>query len=170
MFRSRRSILNKRLCKARCREESQQQHLQAPSQDDENKGTTSPTTTMASLPSHNGSQQDPKFISTFVRTAVLKRLKEQQLELLVMAVEGRGAEPTPGCVLVPREPMSHPDPDPALLCCQMWRWPDLRHATELKRLPVCRSANDPVYTCVNPYHWSRLCRPGKYTYLQSLNI
>ncbi|XP_011871847.1 PREDICTED: mothers against decapentaplegic homolog 6 isoform X2 [Vollenhovia emeryi] len=48
--------------------------------------------------------------------------------------------------------------DPHLLCCQIWRWPDLEHSTELKRLPMCHSAKDPVYICCNPYHWSRLSR------------
>ncbi|XP_036143474.1 mothers against decapentaplegic homolog 2 [Monomorium pharaonis] len=48
--------------------------------------------------------------------------------------------------------------DPHLLCCQIWRWPDLEHSSELKRLPMCHSAKDPVYICCNPYHWSRLCR------------
>ncbi|XP_014487352.1 PREDICTED: mothers against decapentaplegic homolog 6 isoform X2 [Dinoponera quadriceps] len=49
--------------------------------------------------------------------------------------------------------------DPHLLCCQIWRWPDLEHSSELKRLPICHSAKDPVYICCNPYHWSRLCKP-----------
>ncbi|XP_054003759.1 mothers against decapentaplegic homolog 6 [Hylaeus anthracinus] len=49
--------------------------------------------------------------------------------------------------------------DPHLLCCQIWRWPDLAHSSELKTLPVCHSAKDPVYICCNPYHWSRLCKP-----------
>ncbi|XP_070164446.1 mothers against decapentaplegic homolog 6 [Polyergus mexicanus] len=48
--------------------------------------------------------------------------------------------------------------DPHLLCCQIWRWPDLEHSSELKRLPICHSAKDPVYICCNPYHWSRLCK------------
>jgi hypothetical protein len=51
--------------------------------------------------------------------------------------------------------------DPHLLCCQIWRWPDLEHSSDLKRLPVCHSAKDPVYICCNPYHWSRLCTTGK---------
>nr|KAF7420472.1 hypothetical protein H0235_010769 [Vespula pensylvanica] len=49
--------------------------------------------------------------------------------------------------------------DPHVLCCQIWRWPDLVPSDELKRLPVCHSAKDPVYVCCNPYHWSRLCKP-----------
>lgn len=49
--------------------------------------------------------------------------------------------------------------DPLVLCCQIWRWPDLMPSEELKRLPICHSAKDPVYVCCNPYHWSRLCKP-----------
>ncbi|XP_046734329.1 mothers against decapentaplegic homolog 6 isoform X2 [Diprion similis] len=49
--------------------------------------------------------------------------------------------------------------EPHLLCCQIWRWPDLADSDELKRLPVCQSDQDPVYVCCNPYHWSRLCKP-----------
>lgn len=53
-------------------------------------------------------------------------------------------------------------PSPAhLLSCQIWRWPDLTHSSELKRLPICHSSEDPLYVCCNPYHWSRLCKPGK---------
>ncbi|XP_051156874.1 mothers against decapentaplegic homolog 6 [Leptopilina boulardi] len=52
-----------------------------------------------------------------------------------------------------------PSIDPLLLCCQIWRWPDLTHSSELKNLPVCHSSKDPVFVCCNPYHWSRLCKP-----------
>uniref|UniRef100_A0A6V7MA96 MH1 domain-containing protein n=1 Tax=Bracon brevicornis TaxID=1563983 RepID=A0A6V7MA96_9HYME len=48
-----------------------------------------------------------------------------------------------------------------LLSCQIWRWPDLNNSKELKKLPVCHSAGDSSYVCCNPYHWSRLCKPGK---------
>ncbi|KAK0094080.1 hypothetical protein PV326_011861 [Microctonus aethiopoides] len=50
-------------------------------------------------------------------------------------------------------------PPAYLLSCQMWRWPDLKHSSELKKLPVCHSSKDPSYVCCNPYHWSRLCKP-----------
>lgn len=158
---------------------------------------------------------------------LLKTLKENQLEMLLNAIESFGAD-LGSCVLVPRsrldnEPqvlrrshrhhhyphnhhhhyylrhLSHhyshhrqnvcdentvtlpankierercrtpargslcdlPSIDPLLLCCQIWRWPDLTHSSELKKLPVCHSAKDPVFVCCNPYHWSRLCKPGE---------
>lgn len=83
---------------------------------------------------------------------LFERLQDKQLEMLMKAVDARGWEPT-GCVLLPG------DGEPHVLCCQAWRWPKLRQATELKRLPCCQSACDPVYVCCNPYHWSRFCRP-----------
>lgn len=52
--------------------------------------------------------------------------------------------------------------DPHLVSCQIWRWPDLSTSAELKRLPVCR-VKDPKQICCNPYHWSRLCKPGNYS-------
>ncbi|XP_067013036.1 mothers against decapentaplegic homolog 6 [Anabrus simplex] len=125
MFRSKRTTLAKRLLKARVRREHE-------------------TTCEA----EDGS-------ALFNRTALLKQLKENQLEMLVAAVESRGAD-LQACVLLPKD---LPPVDPHLLCCQIWRWPDLQQPEELKRLPVCRSAKDPVYICCNPYHWSRLCKP-----------
>lgn len=89
-----------------------------------------------------------------LRNSVLKRLKDNQLEMLVEAVESGGAG-TSTCVLVPKELVQ----EPHLLCCQIWRWPDLKCTAELRRTPACSSATDPIYICCNPYHWSRLCGP-----------
>ncbi|KAL3280305.1 hypothetical protein HHI36_017794 [Cryptolaemus montrouzieri] len=86
--------------------------------------------------------------------SLLKRLQENQLQMLLSAVGSRGQDSS-NCVLLPRED------EPHVLCCQAWRWPDLRQESELRRLPVCRTATDPVYICCNPYHWSRLCQPGE---------
>ncbi|CAG9818029.1 unnamed protein product [Phaedon cochleariae] len=88
---------------------------------------------------------------------LLRRLQDNQLEMLLAAVESRGRDSS-HCVLVAQN--GQVGREPHVLCCQSWRWPDLRQAGELRRLPTCRSACDPVYVCCNPYHWSRLCQPG----------
>ncbi|XP_013790112.1 mothers against decapentaplegic homolog 6-like [Limulus polyphemus] len=92
--------------------------------------------------------------------SVLKRLKEAQLEKLVQSVESRGADIS-DCVLVPRGNLrfGRRTAAPHVLCCQLWRWPEVRHPFELKRLHWCQTANDPLYICCNPYHWSKLCEP-----------
>ncbi|EEZ99343.2 daughters against dpp [Tribolium castaneum] len=84
---------------------------------------------------------------------LLKQLQENQLGMLWTAVESRGRDGGSNCVLMPR------DRQPHVLCCQTWRWPDLLQSTDLKRLPACRFAGDPVYVCCNPYHWSRVYQP-----------
>ncbi|EAA13835.3 AGAP009777-PA [Anopheles gambiae str. PEST] len=46
---------------------------------------------------------------------------------------------------------------PHVICCRLWRWPDLNSHTELKPLDVCEYAyhlkKDEV--CINPYHYAR---------------
>lgn len=91
--------------------------------------------------------------------ALLKKLKDNQLEMLLTAVQSRGRQLT-NCVLLPRE---YRENEPHVLCCRTWRWPDVRQGNELRRIPACRSAADTVYICCNPYHWSRLWQPGKYS-------
>ncbi|XP_038600135.1 mothers against decapentaplegic homolog 7 isoform X2 [Tachyglossus aculeatus] len=111
--------------------------------------------------------------------SVLKKLKERQLELLLQAVESRGGART-GCLLLPGrvDPRLGPGrergtpgsparaPSPAatayslpLLLCKVFRWPDLRHSSEVKRLRCCESygKNNPDLVCCNPHHLSRLC-------------
>ncbi|RZF37463.1 hypothetical protein LSTR_LSTR013770 [Laodelphax striatellus] len=81
-------------------------------------------------------------------------LKEAQLELLVNAVETRD---TSECVLLPRSGQVQ---EPHFLCCQIWRWPDLKSPTDLKSIPAsCKNSDNEMYICCNPYHWSRLCKP-----------
>ncbi|XP_054254289.1 mothers against decapentaplegic homolog 7-like, partial [Indicator indicator] len=93
--------------------------------------------------------------------AVLKRLKERQLEGLLHAVESRGGARTP-CLLLPVKADScmgqHWYPLPVLLC-KVFRWPDLRHCSEMKRLRCCESYGKahPELVCCNPHHLSRLC-------------
>lgn len=134
MFRSRKSSLAKRLWKARIKKEHE----------------TGCQTKIDETKPNNWSEN-------ILRTYVLRRLKEHQLEMLVTAVESGGADLST-CVLLPRDLVE----DPHLRCCQTWRWPDLRQPCELKQLPMCESAKDPVYICCNPYHWSRLCKPGEF--------
>ncbi|XP_064355753.1 mothers against decapentaplegic homolog 7-like isoform X2 [Dromaius novaehollandiae] len=94
--------------------------------------------------------------------AVLKRLKERQLEGLLRAVESRGGARTP-CLLLPAKAAdarlgAHWYPLPLLLC-KVFRWPDLRHCAEVKRLCGCESYGKahPELVCCNPHHLSRLC-------------
>lgn len=163
MFRSRRSNLSKRLWKARVKRgggSSNNNETECETQTATNNRNQSPPEYMVfdDLYGNNNSYEDAE---TVVRTDVLKKLKDHQLEMLLVAVESRGADLS-DCVLVPRGGTG--DTEAHVRCCQVWRWPDLRHAAELKRLPMCGSAKDPVYICCNPYHWSRLCQPGMLHY------
>ncbi|XP_045184894.1 mothers against decapentaplegic homolog 6-like isoform X2 [Mercenaria mercenaria] len=91
---------------------------------------------------------------------MLKRLKEKQLDALTQSVESKGGEETE-CVLLPKCEirLGKKESTPLILCCRMWRWPDVTSLTELKRLPCCTTAGDPAYECCNPHHWSLLLQP-----------
>lgn len=161
MFRRKRTNLIKRLLKARFSgaDDSGQRHetqgeIEDPCSWTNTTATSSATTTNIDC-------------ETVIRNMLFKKLEVPQLELLCAAVESKG-EDLSDCVLISREFQDYSSASKTVvggvavhvLCCQMWRWPDLRHADELKRLPMCGSQNDPVYMCCNPYHWSRLCEPG----------
>ncbi|XP_048338807.1 mothers against decapentaplegic homolog 6-like [Sphaerodactylus townsendi] len=90
--------------------------------------------------------------------ALFKKLKDTELELLLRAVEGRGAGQS-GCIWVePRGPK--PGLPASVLLCRLYRWPDLRHTHELKRLSCCRSpGGEGTVHCCNPHHLSRLATP-----------
>ncbi|XP_034648995.1 mothers against decapentaplegic homolog 6-like [Trachemys scripta elegans] len=98
--------------------------------------------------------------------ALFKKLKDEELELLVQAVESRGAGPS-GCVWVARaEPRGTKQAlPPQVLLCRLYRWPDLRHPHELKRLSCCQSfgvwggCGEGATLCCNPHHLSRLAMP-----------
>ncbi|KAK9504267.1 hypothetical protein O3M35_010641 [Rhynocoris fuscipes] len=92
-----------------------------------------------------------------VRKWLLRRLAEDQLDILVTAIESRGGGSADCLLIEPVEECTSPE----LLCCQIWRWPDLESIKQLKKLPMCKSGVGS--TCCNPYHWSRLCLPGMYT-------
>ncbi|NXO03825.1 SMAD7 protein, partial [Rhinopomastus cyanomelas] len=98
--------------------------------------------------------------------AVLKRLKERQLEGLLRAVESRGAARSP-CLLLPAKsevvaaarpgaPQGYALP---VLLCKVFRWPDLRSGAQVKRLRCCESYGKThgELVCCNPHHLSRLC-------------
>ncbi|KAL1132445.1 hypothetical protein AAG570_010400 [Ranatra chinensis] len=90
-----------------------------------------------------------------LRSGLLKKLKEDQLETLAEAVESRGGRQE--CVLV--EEAVGEWPPPGLVACRAWRWPDVHQEAHLRRLPHCTAGAGA--TCCNPYHWSRLCLPGE---------
>ncbi|NXH91775.1 SMAD6 protein, partial [Edolisoma coerulescens] len=96
--------------------------------------------------------------------ALFKKLKDEELELLVQVVESRGAWES-GCVLAPRG-----DPrgvkqglPPQVLLCRLFRWPDLHQSHELKHLCYCAggqgACGDLAVLCCNPHHFSRLAVP-----------
>lgn len=95
--------------------------------------------------------------------SLLKRLKEKALDTLLEAVESRGGMPS-DCVMIPRTELrlgGHVA-SPQLLVCKVYRWSDLQHSAQLKPLCECKSFGVPDSpTCCNPYHYSRLCGPGK---------
>ncbi|XP_018109453.1 uncharacterized protein LOC100037050 isoform X2 [Xenopus laevis] len=88
-------------------------------------------------------------------SAVLKRLKEEAVCVLLEAVESRGAAPGL-CVMVTRH-----GPPPQLLLCSLFRWPELQHPGQLKALSWCQgvAGSDKNSVCCNPYHYSRVCAP-----------
>lgn len=96
--------------------------------------------------------------------ALFKKLKDEELELLLQAVESRGAWES-GCVWVPRGAKQALPPQ--VLLCRLFRWPDLRQPHELKHLCYCQSAGgrggcgDAAALCCNPHHFSRLAAPGE---------
>lgn len=100
--------------------------------------------------------QNEKRSEDEVKLRLFDHLKDGQLELLASAVENEGAILS-NCVLLPRNELNcGVYAEPHVLCCRLYRWPDILSSGELKRLPVCESAHDPVYICCNPYHLSRM--------------
>lgn len=96
--------------------------------------------------------------------SLLKKLKERALDTLLEAVESRGGMPS-DCVMISRTELrlgGHVA-SPQLLVCKLYRWSDLQHHAQLKPLCECKSfgALDSPTVCCNPYHYSRLCGPGK---------
>lgn len=89
--------------------------------------------------------------------ALLRRLKEDQLEALVKAAQGFDFGQ---CVMAPAG-----QPEPNVVLAKLLRWPDLQQEPfELKRLSICSVKEDHqqqrLYECCNPYHWSRRMDPS----------
>lgn len=92
----------------------------------------------------------------FRRRALRRRLAaagapavpSEQLRRLARALDAgpAGAE----CV-----PAGHAASLLRLAVARAYRFPDLRDLAELRRSPYCTDQH-----CCNPYHWSRLCKPG----------
>ncbi|XP_073440849.1 mothers against decapentaplegic homolog 7 [Dendrobates tinctorius] len=157
MFRTKRSVLVRRLWRSRA----------APGETGEGDGESRAhgaggccmgKTGKGSKAQLGGSEAELKALAH----SLLKRLKERQLEGLLQAVESKGGARSP-CLLLPaakldsrlgQQPFSLP-----LLLCRLFRWPDLRHSAEVKRLSCCESygKNNPELVCCNPHHLSRLC-------------
>lgn len=157
MFRSKRTSLIKRLWKLRIRNEHETS-CQTEEFELEPEGCFSNTESNSEGCGCCNSRASNTEI--LVRTNLLKKLEEHQLEMLIQAVESKGADLS-ACILLPRDNAGTTAVDPHVLSCQVWRWPGLRESNQMRRLPGCRSAKDPVYTCCNPYHWSRLCQPDR---------
>ncbi len=146
MFRSKRSNLVKKLWKLRIQNETQ---------------CSNEILSHGQLTSKNLLNEQDLQDEKAVTQAMLKRLKENDLESLLQAVEGRGVEMTE-CVMLPRDSIRlgrRGQVAPHVLCCQIWRWPDLKGEQSLKKLSYCTSSDTSTTVCCNPYHWSLLL-PG----------
>ncbi|PZC75839.1 hypothetical protein B5X24_HaOG205583 [Helicoverpa armigera] len=83
-------------------------------------------------------------------------LPDDQLRRLARALDAgaTGGE----CV-----PAGHAASQLRLAVTRAFRFPDLRDSSELRRLPLCSDQQ-----CCNPYHWSRLCKPGMCDVIRTL--
>ncbi|XP_075548787.1 mothers against decapentaplegic homolog 6-like [Dermacentor variabilis] len=91
--------------------------------------------------------------------SMLKHLCVPQLQTMLQAVQTKGRDGC-DCLLLPHHDVKllHEVVAPHVLCCRLWRWPQLRHDYELRRLPWCADASPPK-VCCNPYHWSIVQKP-----------
>ncbi|KAL3201921.1 hypothetical protein MRX96_012192 [Rhipicephalus microplus] len=91
--------------------------------------------------------------------SMLKLLEVPQLQKMLQAVQTKGREGCE-CLLLPCDDVKMPREvvAPHVLCCRLWRFPQLRHQYELRRLPWCAAASPPE-VCCNPYHWSMVQKP-----------
>lgn len=156
MFRRRRTALAKRLWKARVRRDNEARCAEKTSAAAATAAAQPATmaagaTTTSPLPP--AAESDERQF----RNALFKRLDDRQLETLLRAVDTGGTDAAE-CVAV--RPFLFVDP--AVVCCRLWRWPELRTAEQLKNTPGCQTAKQPDAVCCNPYHWSKRCEIGKF--------
>ncbi|XP_043542209.1 mothers against decapentaplegic homolog 6-like isoform X3 [Chiloscyllium plagiosum] len=141
MFRSRRSVVVRRLWQSRC-----------------------PSVTG---PKPGGENVDQEALSglKLATHSLFKRLRDEQLELLALALEAQDTDDRTDCVCFPRSELRIGKQHywPQLLTCKLFRWPDLKHLYQLKCLCICdccwRASGNNTTVCCNPYHFSRLCEP-----------
>lgn len=143
MFRRRRTALAKRLWKARVRRDNETRCAEK-------------TSAAAAQPAAAAHPSPVESDERQFRNALFKRLDDRQLETLLRAVDTSGVDAAE-CVAV--RPFLFADP--AVICCRLWRWPDLRTAEQLKNTPACQTAKQPDMVCCNPFHWSKRCEIGK---------
>ncbi|CAH1707430.1 mothers against decapentaplegic homolog 6 [Aphis gossypii] len=151
MFRRRRTALAKRLWKARVRRDNEARCAEKTSSASAAAAQSPVAAAATSLPSAHPSSSIESDERQF-RNALFKRLDDRQLETLLRAVDTGGVDAAE-CVAV--RPFLFADP--AVICCRLWRWPDLKTVEQLKSTPSCQSAKQPDMVCCNPYHWSRRC-------------
>lgn len=106
--------------------------------------------------------------------SILKKIKEKQLEVLLQAVESKGGARSP-CLLLPSKvdaKVGQQSYSLPMLLYKVFRWPDLRHSSELKRLSCCESYGkiNPELVCCNPHHMSRLCELGELDFYENRHV
>lgn len=96
--------------------------------------------------------------------SILKRLKEKELSTLQRALETHGGLQTT-CIFFPtyeslacsRQPLV----EPQVVLYRVFRLPQVRSSTELKRIPCCSPHNGlDKKVCINPYHYSAIMNTG----------
>lgn len=95
--------------------------------------------------------------------SILKRLKEKDFTALRKALESHGGLET-ACVFFPtHERLGRREVvEPQLVLYRLFRLPQVRSSTELKRSPCCSARNGlDKKVCINPFHYSTIMTTGK---------
>ncbi|XP_050337579.1 mothers against decapentaplegic homolog 7 isoform X3 [Bactrocera neohumeralis] len=97
----------------------------------------------------------------------MKMLNRQQQGELLDSVRCRkemSASHDTKCILLKRSLIYKEEPH--VICCRLFLWPNLRDATELKRLPICTADRHSIYVCCNPLHWCRVLETDQNSWCQ----